>query len=193
MTRLALGVLLWGLVHFIPAVAADFKKNMLSRFGEYPYKGVFTLLMIVALYLIISGWKSMTPEAPEVLDMIFTPPDWGGHAAGLLVLIGFVLFLAPYPPNNIRRMLRHPQLTGMVSWGVGHLFAVGTARAIVLFGGLALWAVIEILLLNRRDGQWTKPAAVAFKKDVALVAFSVLAFLAFLYTHHLLFGGAPLT
>lgn len=193
MTRLALGVLLWGLVHFIPALAADFKKNMLKRFGEYPYKGVFTLLMIVALYLIISGWTSMTPEAPEVLDLIFTPPEWGGHAAGLLVLIGFVLFLAPYPPNNIRRMLRHPQLIGMVSWGVGHLFAAGTARAIVLFGGLALWAVIEILLLNRRDGQWTKPAAVAFKKDVAVVAFSVLAYMAFLYTHHLLFGGSPLT
>ena len=160
MTRLALGVLLWSVVHFIPGIAADLKKNMVNRYGEYPYKGVFTLLMIVSLYLIISGWQSMTPVAPAVLEMVYTPPDWGGYAAGLLVLIGFILFLAPYPPNNFRRMMRHPQLLGMVSWGVGHLLAVGTQRAIVLFGGLAVWAIIEIFLLNRRDGEWVKPAKV---------------------------------
>ena len=108
MTRLAFGVLLWSIVHFTPAIAADLKRNVVSRFGEYPYKGVFTLLMIVALYLIISGWKSMTPVEPEVLELIFTPPDWGVHVAGLLTLIGFILFLAPYPPNNLKRMMRHP-------------------------------------------------------------------------------------
>lgn len=193
MTRLALGVLLWSVVHFIPALAADFKKNMVNRFGEYPYKGAFILLMGVSLYLIISGWKSMVPEAPEVPELIFTPPDWGGYAAGLLVLIGFILFLAPYPPNNFKRLLRHPQLIGMVSWSVGHLLAVGTARAIVLFGGLAAWAIVEVILLNRRDGEWIKPAKVAFKNDFAMVLFSVLAYMIFLYTHHLLFGGSPLT
>ena len=193
MTRLALGVLLWSVVHFIPGIAADLKKNMVDRYGEYPYKGVFTLLMIVSLYLIISGWQSMTPVAPAVLEMVYTPPDWGGYAAGLLVLIGFILFLAPYPPNNFRRMMRHPQLLGMVSWGVGHLLAVGTQRAIVLFGGLAVWAIIEIFLLNRRDGEWVKPAKVPFLRDLSMVSFSVLAYVGFLYTHHLLFGGSPLT
>ena len=193
MTRLALGVLLWGIVHFIPALAADFKRKMLKRFGEYPYKGAFALVMFIALYLIISGWKSMTPDAPEVLEMIFTPPAWGGYAAGFLVLVGFILFLAPYPPNNFRRILRHPQLTGVLCWCVGHLFAVGTVRGIVLFGGLAIWAVIEVLLLNRRDGEWIKPEKAPIKNDLNLVAFSALSYMALLYTHHLLFGGSPLT
>ena len=192
MTRLALGVLLWSIVHFIPGIAADFKKNMVSQYGEYPYKGVFTLLMVASIYLIISGWMSMTPVEPDVLEMIFTPPEWGGYAAAVLILIGFILFLAPYPPNNFRRLLRHPQLIGMVCWGVGHLLAAGTARAIVLFGGLTIWAVLEILILNRRDGVWTKPEEVPHRKDVAMVLFSVLTFMAFLYTHHLLFGGSPL-
>ena len=193
MTRLALGVLLWSIVHFIPGIAADLKKNVVSKYGEYPYKGVFTLLMIVSLYLIISGWGSMTPVAPATLEMIYTPPDWGGHAAGVLVLIGFILFLAPYPPNNIKRLMRHPQLIGMVCWGVGHLLAVGTMRSIVLFGGLTIWAVLEIGLLNRRDGAWVKPEKVSYRTDLTMTLFSVLAFMAFLYTHHLLFGGSPLT
>ena len=52
----------------------------------------------------LEGWKAAVPE------VIYTPPGWGNYAAGLLVLLGFVLFLAPYPPNNLKRLLRHPQL-----------------------------------------------------------------------------------
>ena len=88
MTRLAIGVLLWSLVHFIPSAAAGFKKSMLDRFGEYPYKGAFTMLMIISLYLMISGWTSLTPVEPDVLVPVYTAPEWGGHVAALLVLLG---------------------------------------------------------------------------------------------------------
>jgi uncharacterized membrane protein len=187
MTRLAIGVLLWSVVHFMPAILTDLKKHMVSRFGENPYKGIFALIMAVAIYLIISGWKSAVPE------VVYTVPDWGVYAAFLLVLLGFILFFAPYPPNNIKRMMRHPQLIGTACWGVGHLFAIGDARSIVLFGGLAAWALIEMLLLNRRDGEWVKPASVPGKNDLTMVLFSVLVFMVVLYTHHLIFGGSPLT
>ena len=82
MTRLLLGLLLWSVVHFIPGLAANLKKDLINRFGEIPYKGAFALLMAVSLYLMITGWQSMTPVAPAVLEMIFTPPDWGVYAAG---------------------------------------------------------------------------------------------------------------
>jgi len=192
MLRLAIGVLLWSVVHFIPALVPDIKKTVVNRYGEYPYKGVFTVLMVVSLYLIISGWSSMTPTPPAVLDAIYTAPEWGGLAAALLVLIGYILFLAPYPPNNFKRMFRHPQLIGFIAWGVGHLIAIGTARAIVLFGGLTAWALIEIYLINKRDGVWVKPDKAPLKNDVTMVLFSILAYMAFLYTHHLLFGGTNL-
>ncbi len=187
MTRLVLGILLWSIVHFIPTIAVDLKKNMVSRFGEYPYKGVFSLIMAVAIYLIISGWKSALPE------MVYLPPDWGVIAAYVLVLVGFILFLAPYPPNNFKRIMRHPQLIGVACWGVGHLFANGDVRSIVLFGGLTIWALLEMFLLNRRDGDWVKPVRVSANKDLTMVLFSVLVYGTFLYTHHLLFGGSPLT
>jgi uncharacterized membrane protein len=192
MTRLVLGVLLWSVVHLFPGLAPGLKSAVIKRVGEYPYKGIFLVFMVVALYLIISGWASMTPVEPDVLVPLYTAPEWGGHAAAVLVLLGFILFLAPYPPNNIKRMMRHPQLIGVVAWSVGHLLAIGTARSLVLFGGLAVWSVIEILVINRRDGAWVKPAKAPLKKDLGMVLFSVLAYLAFLYTHHLLFGGTEL-
>ena len=186
MTRLAFGVLLWSIVHFSPVIALGLKKNLVNRFGEYPFKGVFALIMVTAIYLIVSGWRSAVPE------VVYMPPGWGNYATVVLVLIGFILFLAPYPPNNFKRMLRHPQLTGMACWGVGHLLSNGETRSIVLFGGLTAWALIEMVLINRRDGEWVKPAAVAAKKDLALVVFSVLAFMVVLFTHRLLFGSSPL-
>ena len=89
-------------------------------------------------------------------------------------------------------MFRHPQLIGFIALGVGHLIAIGTARVIVLFGGLTAWALIEIYLINKRDGVWVKPDKAPLKNDVTMVLFSILAYMAFLYTHHLLFGGTNL-
>lgn len=186
MLKLTLGVMLWSIVHFIPAIGVGFRKDFISRFGEYPYKGVFSVLMLGSLYLIISGWKTAVPE------FVYTPPVWSGVVTPVLVLVGFVLFLAPYASSNLKRVFRHPQLAGLISWGVAHLLANGDSRSLVLFGGLAVWALIEMILLNQRDGQWIKPAKVPFKKDIGSVLFGGLAYMMFMFTHHLLFGVSPL-
>jgi uncharacterized membrane protein len=185
MTKLALGVFLWSVIHFIPAVAVEFRKSLIEKIGEKPYKGVFALLMVVALYLIIAGWKSTIPVN------LFQPPLWGRHATSLLVLIGFILFLAPYHSTNLKRFLRHPQLAGVMIWGVAHLLANGESRSIVLFGGLAVWAFIEVILLNRRDGTWTKPDPVPVKKDIILAVAGLVFYLVLAMSHQWLFGFSP--
>ena len=185
MSKLALGILLWSFTHLIPAAFSGLRRGLLSRLGENGYKGVFTLLMVLAIYLVISGWKAAVPET------VYVPPLWGRHVTALLMLAGFVLFFAPYPPNNIRRALRHPQLTGVACWGIGHLLANGEGRSIVLFGGLALWAIIEMVVINRRDGPWTPPAAVARKNDIVLVAAALAAYVVVAAAHQWLFGFSP--
>ena len=185
MNKLMLGVLVWSFTHLIPATFPALKRFLVARLGENPYKGIFTLLMVLAIYLIISGWKIAVPES------IYLPPAWGRHATALLMLIGFVLFFAPYPANNIKRALRHPQLTGVACWGIGHLLANGEGRSIVLFGGLALWAIIEMVAINRRDGAWTPPAAVARKNDFVLVAAGLVAYVIAAAAHQWLFGFSP--
>jgi uncharacterized membrane protein len=185
MIKLVLGVSLWSVTHFIPAVAVDFRKNLIGKIGENPYKGLFALFMVLALYLVISGWKATIPVN------LYAPPLWGRHATALLVLIGFILFLAPYHATNLKRFLRHPQLTGVAIWGIGHLLANGETRSIVLFAGLAIWAVIEILLLNRRDGAWVKPDPVPVKKDIILALAGLVVYVVVAVSHQWLFGFSP--
>jgi uncharacterized membrane protein len=180
------------MVHLFLAIAPATRKSMINRFGENPYKGAFMLSMVLAIYLMVTGWSSLTPVEPAVLREVYMAPEWGGHAAAVLIMVGFILFFAPYPANNFKRILRHPQLTGLALWGVGHLLAIGTARSLVFFGGLTVWAIIEIFLINRRDGAWVKPGKAPLKNDLALALFAVLIYLAFLFTHHLLFGGTNL-
>lgn len=187
MTKLVLGVLLWNLTHFMPTLFAGVKRSLVARLGENPYKGVFTLLTVLSIYLVVSGWKAAVPES------LYLPPAWGRHLTALLMLFAFILFLAPYPPNNVRRALRHPQLTGVFLWGLGHLLANGEKRSVVLFGGLAAWALIEVILINRRDGAWVRPAPAPRKNDVLLTAGGIVAYIAVAASHRWLFGFSPFT
>jgi uncharacterized membrane protein len=185
MTRLALGVLLWSLTHFVPSLFAAPRGRLVARIGENPYKGLFTLLIVLSLYLIISGWKAAVPES------LYLPPPWGRHLTALLMVVAFVLFFAPYPPNNIKRVLRHPQLTGVTLWGVGHLLANGETRSVVLFGGLAVWAILEMLLINRRDGAWNRPPPAPRRNDAVLILAGVIAYIVLAAAHRWLFGFSP--
>jgi uncharacterized membrane protein len=185
MTKLALGVLLWSFAHFIPSLFAGPRRKLVERFGENAYKGIFLLLMVLAVYLLVSGWKAAVPEA------VYLPPAWGRHLTLALMLPAFILFFAPYPPNNIKRLLRHPQLTGVALWGAGHLLANGEARSILLFGGFAAWAVLEMLLINRRDGAWAKPEPAPRRNDVLLVAGGTAVYLLVAFAHRWLFGFSP--
>lgn len=185
MTSLLLGVLLWSIMHFLPAADISIRTNLIARLGEKPYKGLFSLLMALSIYLLITGWKSTTPE------LTYLAPTWGRHATALLTLIGFILFVAPYFANNFKRVLRHPQLTGLICWGVGHLLSNGETRSLILFGGFTAWAIIEILLLNRRDGNWIKPDPAPRKNDVFCIILGIGVYALMVLAHEWLFAVSP--
>ena len=111
--------------------------------------------------------------------------------APLGLLIAFILFAASHGHNNIKRLVRHPQLSAVALWGIAHLLANGESRSIVLFGGLALWAVVEIVLINRREGALRKPEPAPRKKDVIAVVGGVVVYGVIAAMHQWLFGFSP--
>jgi len=82
-------------------------------------------------------------------------------------------------------------MTAVILWSAAHLMANGDTRSLVLFGGLGGWAVVEILLCNRRDGDWQKPAPVGRRTDVVAAVIGAAAFGLFFYLHRTLFGVFP--
>ncbi len=149
------GLALWVLIHLFPSLAPAARQGLVSKLGNGPYQGIFSLLIIGAILLIVSGWKSATP------DLIYLAPLTLRTPAMLLVVIAFILFVASvFPRTRIKRFIRHPQLSAVALWAFAHLLANGDSRSLLLFGTLGIWAVIEMVMINRRDGFWQKPQEV---------------------------------
>lgn len=186
MAYLIAGVVFWSGIHLFPSLAPTARANLAGKLGENGYKGLFALDTLIALGLIIYGWRSADVAA------WYVPPLLGSPVVTLLVLLAFFLFAAANAPGNTRRFLRHPMLIGVIVWGLAHLLANGENRSVVLFGGFALWALISIITINRRDGRWQKPAAVSPLKDVMTAVASVVVFAIVLFGHQWAFGVSPL-
>ena len=186
MIWLCIGVLLFMLVHFVPSLAVGLRSSLVSNVGEHPYRGLFSLLLVISIGLMVFGWRSTVPE------FVYLPPAWGRPLTIALMLVSVMLFGAANYPTRIKRIVRHPQLTGLGLWSIGHLLSNGDSRSLVLFGGLGFWALVEMLLINRREGEWAKPDAPALSNEATGLVISVIVFLALVFLHPYYAGVSPI-
>lgn len=184
MALLIAGTLLYCAVHLFPAALPAVRSKMVPRLGENPYKGVFSLLILASLALIVFGWKIAVPS------VVYRPPLGPGLVPSALMLLAFMLFAASAIPSNISRLIRHPQMTAVILWSAAHLLTNGDRPSLVLFGGLGTWAMAEILLCNRRDGSWQRPAPRSRVADGLVIVIGVTAYAALAWFHARLFGVA---
>ncbi len=186
MAFLIAGVVLWSVVHLFPSLAPGVRANLVARLGETPYKGLFAVDIIIAIGLIVYGWRS------SELQALYVPPLLGSPVVTLLVFVAFYLFAAASAPGNTKRFLRHPMLTGTIVWAIAHLLANGESRSVVLFVGLGLWALVSILTINRREGSWKKPEPVPLSRDLMTLAATAVIFTIVLFGHEWAFGVSPI-
>jgi uncharacterized membrane protein len=142
MVWLVVGVVLWTVVHLGKSAGRGIRGTLIEKFGEDPYKGLIAMSVLSALVLMVIGWRATVPSA------VYAPPSWGPHLTQTGVLIALLLFSASVTPNWVSANLRHPQLTGVATWAIAHLVSNGEQRSLVLFGGLAIWAIVSIFAIN---------------------------------------------
>ena len=186
MSLLLAGIILWFVVHSFPAAAPGKRDALVTKLGEQPYRGVFSLVILASLVMIVFGWKSAVPSA------VYQPPMGPGILPSILVFVGLVFFFASQLNGNIKRVLRHPQMAGTIFWAVAHLLTNGDSRSVVLFGGMAIWAVFEIVMINRREGPRAEPGPASGKFDLIALVIGGVAFAVIGHFHLRLFGVAPI-
>ena len=179
MLILILGVALWWAAHLLKRLAPGLR----DRLGRGGVAG----LLALSVLLMILGYR-----------MTDGPYWWGATAPlkginNLLVLVAFYLFAAAGMRTRITHYLRHPQLTGFSLWALGHLIVNGDLPSFVLFGGLLLWALAEMVTLNRVQS-WTPPAGpFPARKEIMAMVGAVVVLLVVGLIHALLgynpFGG----
>jgi len=181
---LILGVVVWSAVHLFPCVAVATRARVVERLGN-PYQGVFALAIVGSIVLMVLGWRSTVPS------LLYAPPAWTRLATNVLMFVGLVLFAASGLPTNIKRVIRHPQLTGFGIWAAAHLLSNGDSRSVVLFGGLGLWSVVAMAALNRRDGAWEKPEPQPISAELKPAIAAVVAFVLVFLAHPWIAGVSP--
>jgi len=186
MFLLTLGVVLFTLIHLYPCFAVSHRARLRDRLGENRYKGLFSLLLFVAIACMIAGWRTASP-----LPLYFLPA-WGPHAMMAMMPVALVLFFSGQGPNYLRRWLVHPQLLGTLTWALAHLLVNSEARSLVLFGGLGLWALVSMVWISVRDWQKMPRPEANWTGTGISVGAGLLATLLLVFWGHGWLTGIPL-
>lgn len=196
MAYLIVGLALFLGIHCFSIVSPDGRNRLAKRLGEYPFKGLYSVVSLVGFVLIVWGY-GLSREAPV---MVYAMPAGFRHLAALLMLPVFVLLLAAYLPGRIQRAAKHPMLLAVKLWAFAHLLAQsvtgGSLADVMLFGGFLAWAVADRISLKRRAAAGVLrpvPALPASKaNDVIAVLGGLAVYLAFvLGLHASWFGVRP--
>ena len=179
MLLLVLGVVLWWAAHLFKRLAPDARATMGDK-----GKGLIALALLASIVLMILGYR--------MADGAFF---WGRHPATVginnLIMIFALYFTSPGPKKGaLFYKMRHPMLFGFLLWAVAHLLVNGDVESFVLFGGLGLWAVVEMLVINRAEPSWTPPAKGPIRNDIIFLVASVVLLGVIGYIHGLL-GPVP--
>ncbi|MFT6052395.1 MAG: putative membrane protein [Halioglobus sp.] len=185
LSYLIIGVLLFAVVHLVPSMAPGVKASWLGKMGESGYKGTFSLLLLASFALIIIGWRSAQPSSIYIPTFALRET-----AMGLLVIaVGFLVVGSRN--SRVRQWVRHPQLTGLLLWAIAHLLLNGDSRSVTLFGGMATWSFIEMLVISKREGAWVKSEVPTVAAELLTVVITVVAVAAIVWGHAYL-SGVPL-
>lgn len=182
MTILIAGVALWWAAHLFKRLAPDLRAKM----GN-PGQGVVALAIISSVVLMVLGYR-------QADGAVF----WGRSSAlvginNLLMVVAFYIYAVGGPKGDrvwLGTKLRHPQLTGFSIWAIAHLMVNGDTPSFILFGGLLIWAIVEVLLINAQDGPWTPPNRAPKKKEITYVVATVVIVVVVMGIHYAL-GVTP--
>jgi len=164
MTLLVLGVLLWAGAHFFKRAMPGVREPMGDK-----GKGIVALLLVLSIVLMTLGYRSA-----EVTDTLWSTPSFAKHINNLVVLIA-IFMMSPAPrKGKLLNGVRHPMLIGFALWAGAHLWVNPDMPSVVLFGGLLVWSLLEIVIINRAEGPWEPTERGSIAKDGMFLVASII-------------------
>ena len=182
MTLLILGLILWMGAHFFKRLLPDVRAGLGDK-----GKGLVALILVASIYLMVQGYKGMDDI------FVWSPPVWGKYLNNLMMLVAVALLGLGKSKSRFRGAMRHPMLAGVGLWSLAHLLVNGDLASIVLFGGMLVWVVLQGMLINRSEPDWTPPEPGTLAGDVRLGIITLVLFAGIAGVHtwlgHPVFGG----
>lgn len=148
MTSLVIGLILFFGVHLFSYFSSQ-RVALIARFGEGPYKGIYSLVSALGLGLIIWGYYQ-TRAGPAAAEILYWPAAWARDATMFLVLLAMVCLAIYLHRGWLKLWLRNPMSIGVALWAAGHLLSNGKLASVILFGAFLAYALIDIAVNTAR-------------------------------------------
>lgn len=184
MLKIVIGLILWTGAHLLRRAAPNLRRDMTTALGDGLSKGLVSLVLIGAVYLLFSGFRTA-----DLVELYPTPP-LAGHVNNLLMLAASFTFGIGIAGGRLCARVRHPMLWGVILWAFAHLLVNGDLASVLLFGGLGIWAGLEIHLINLSEGPWERPMPGNAVQDWKLALAALFAYF-FIAGIHWLFDKNP--
>jgi len=168
------------ILHLIP-LNKGLRKRFTDRIGEKPYRALFRIVILGIIVLGVWGWSDFP-------NIYFYEPALIMKQIHLSIMFPVVyLWVLAEVPNNLKRYIKHPMLTGVTLWAVGHLLANGDLRSMILFVSFLVFSILAVIAANKRnDAKQQKVLPLGY--DLAVLAGTVTVYSLLVHFHGVLFG-----
>src|SRR5205814_189163 len=141
------------------------RDNMVRTLGEQPYRGVYSLITVVAFVWLVRAYR----HAPT--SILWVTPAWLRAVMLVVVLLGFLLavvgLLTPNPTvvgaeklfekadivRGILRVTRNPFLWGVGLWALAHIVSTGDLAGMLLFGSIGALGLAGAAMLDAKKAR----------------------------------------
>ncbi|MBE3636688.1 NnrU family protein [Mangrovicoccus algicola] len=165
------GIALWVGAHLLGRLAPA-RREAMGRSG----RGIVAALVGLSVVLMVLGFRA-TPYVA-----VWTPPALMTHLNNVLMLGAVFLFMLGQTKGGLARRIRHPMLSAVKLWAVAHLMVNGDLASILLFGSMLGWAVASVIVINRAEPHWERPAEDR-RGDLKAVLYGIVFYAAAVAVH----------
>lgn len=144
------------------AMSHPLRAALVARLGERGFLGAYSLVSFLTLGWMIWAWRGTTPSG-----YLWVAPLWWWPFASALMLVASILLVGSLtrnpafpniggpprqipPPRGVFAITRHPMNSSFILWALVHLSLSGSARNLIVAGGILALAVLGSLGQDRK-------------------------------------------
>ena len=189
MIVLIIGLVIFFGMHLVPVTGV--KSSLIERMGEKKYQSIFSIISLVGFIIIIYGFSLIDTCNPMMADCetdnfyLWDSFEYSKEISFLLMPISIILIVASKMKSNIKKVVHHPMLIGVLIWSFVHLLSTGDLRSIILFASFGAFSIIDIIFTRK-----TAEQGISFSilNDVVVIVVGLVLYSIILYFHEYVSG-----
>jgi len=189
MIVLIIGLVIFFGMHLVPVTGV--KSSLIERMGEKKYQSIFSIISLVGFIIIIYGFglidtcNSMMADCETDNFYLWDSFEYSKEISFLLMPISIIFIVASQMKSNIKKVVHHPMLIGVLIWSFVHLLSTGDLRSIILFASFGAFSIIDIIFTRK-----TAEQGISFSilNDVVVIVVGLVLYSIILYFHEYVSG-----